>query len=366
MSETTSIADDGILDRIEKIKKDFVKLKNERDSIKNILTNINKSIDTLKDIYKTFINENHKQMFIFSLDSFKFQNKLIDIEYNQMVDYYNLLHNRIYCDYYRLLDIMLVYIHENIDDEKTLSKSKVKKNYPKYDYLNIYKCYDFKYINEIFDEIIQILHLLKEQKDKQDNQLVNYKSKRKNGFNINNFLHTIGYKNNILHEQVLLYINYIDFFMSLHTNYINKFKAKIYLQYKQLKKEINFEGEEAEAQLKESIQYQENALFDKRRFSQLDNINTKDILNEIDNDNKILSNKHIQKMNTDELFDENISIADTEISIDIDESGINTNELEKEINIFNDENELKNKLLNDTVGEKEENNESQEDSDNNE
>jgi len=59
---------------------------------------------TLNEVYKKILR-NHitKNNFLFGLDTFSFQNKLIDTEYNNLIKYGSLINNRIYYDYYKLI-----------------------------------------------------------------------------------------------------------------------------------------------------------------------------------------------------------------------------------------------------------------------
>ena len=120
--------------RISDLKMDFtnvVDLKNE--NIK-IFETMEGKITQLKNIYTEFIKNNKQQMFIFGLDSFHFQGKLIDLEYEDMKRLYAAITNRIYCEYFKLYKIVVDYILENIkDDKKTLDLISVNINsYPVY------------------------------------------------------------------------------------------------------------------------------------------------------------------------------------------------------------------------------------------
>jgi hypothetical protein len=41
-------------------------------------------MNKLKELYKEFVSNNKNNLFVFGLDSFRFQSKLIDIEYDDM------------------------------------------------------------------------------------------------------------------------------------------------------------------------------------------------------------------------------------------------------------------------------------------
>ena len=71
--------------KLVKLKSDFNNIINIRNTVKNIFDTLQVRIDTLRQIYSEFIKNNKNDMFVFGLDSFHFQNKLIDIEYDDMM-----------------------------------------------------------------------------------------------------------------------------------------------------------------------------------------------------------------------------------------------------------------------------------------
>jgi hypothetical protein len=63
----------------------------------------------LKVFYSEFIKDSKNAMFIFGLDSFHFQSKLIDIEYDEMKRMFLVINNRMYCEYFKLHKIIVEY-----------------------------------------------------------------------------------------------------------------------------------------------------------------------------------------------------------------------------------------------------------------
>ena len=114
-------------------------------------------IKKIKEIYSEFISINREQLFIFTLDSFHFQSKLIDIEYEDMARIFHAITNRMYCDYYKLFKIIVEYIVENVPDKKLIELIKVNNNYPVYKDLEPFKQYDFQYIQSLHEIVLVIL-----------------------------------------------------------------------------------------------------------------------------------------------------------------------------------------------------------------
>ena len=74
------------------------KLQKNIINIKNIVENINKTFDKINSIkskmenmYADMLKNNNKQLFLFGLDSFHFQNRLIDIETEEMKKIFNVI-----------------------------------------------------------------------------------------------------------------------------------------------------------------------------------------------------------------------------------------------------------------------------------
>ena len=144
--------------KFNELKITFNGIKNVREEINNIFANLEQRVIKLKELYKDFIDHNTSTLFIFGLDSFYFQNKLIDIEFSDMKKFYDLIMNRMYCEYYKLYKIILDYCNHNLsDDNKFIDSITSKTEYPLYKDLEPYKRYDFVLIDELHEDITKYL-----------------------------------------------------------------------------------------------------------------------------------------------------------------------------------------------------------------
>lgn len=228
--------------KINSIKHDFNKIKDANEDIAEMFQSLDNKIMKLKKMYNEFLDANKNELFVFGLDSFNFQSKIIDVESGHMKSFCNLIFNRIYCDYYRLHSLIKNYLKKNIKDERLLMKANLTKpSFPKYDYLNIYKPYSFDIITEVFNDIMNYITLLTDHSKKLELDLNSYKVKGKIGLNINNFVHSYEYKNVILREEINLYLNYLNFFMNLHTKYLSRFITKMRIMHGQITHDIKFD-----------------------------------------------------------------------------------------------------------------------------
>ena len=112
--------------KLVKLKSDFNDIINIRNTVKNVFDTLQVRIDRLRQIYAEFIKTNKSEMFVFGLDSFHFQSKLIDIEYDDMKRLFLAINNRMYCEYFKLYKIVTEYVYENIRDKKITEIIKTK------------------------------------------------------------------------------------------------------------------------------------------------------------------------------------------------------------------------------------------------
>jgi hypothetical protein len=229
--------------RINNLKTDFTKVIDLKNENVKMFETLEGKIDQLKIIYSEFIKSNKQNLFIFGLDSFHFQGKLIDIEYDDMKRLYSAITNRIYCEYFKLYKIVVDYITENItDDRKILDLINVNKNsYPIYKDLEPFKQYEFEIIQSVHETIIALLTSIHNYFLNKEHDLKQHQLKNATGLNIDNFIHTFNYNNVVLREKLTLFVTYIEFFHKLHTKYFTRFTTKMQLFTSQILHDIKFE-----------------------------------------------------------------------------------------------------------------------------
>jgi hypothetical protein len=120
-----------------KLKGDFNNIITIRNSVKSVFDILQVRIDKLRQIYSEFIKSNKNEIFLFGLDSFHFQSKLIDIEYDDMKRLFLAINNRMYCEYFKLHKIIVDYISNNLNDKKNIDLVKIN-NYPIFIVPNFY------------------------------------------------------------------------------------------------------------------------------------------------------------------------------------------------------------------------------------
>lgn len=227
--------------RLNHIKSDFTLLVNlKEDNVKTMHT-LGEKIIKLKEIYKEFINNNKQNIFVFGLDSFHFQGKLIDIEYEDMKRIFYAITNRMYCEYFKLYKIIIEYISNNISDKRLLELIRVNNNYPVYKDLEPFKQYDFTLIQNLHEIIIALLQAINGYISNKNNELEAYKIKNSSGLNIDNFVTTFNFNVVVMREKLTLFVTYMEFFHKLHNKYLKRLATKIQLMFSQIANDIQFE-----------------------------------------------------------------------------------------------------------------------------
>ena len=226
--------------RLVKLKNDFNSIITIRNNVKNIFDILLVKIDKLKLFYAELVKDKRNNTFVFGLDSFYFQSKLIDIEYDDMKRFFLAINNRMYCEYFKLHKIINEYICKNITDKKIIEIVK-SNSYPVYKDLEPFKEYDIENILDIHENILNLLGILISTLNNRENELEIHKTKQNIGLNIDNFITTFSFHITVLREKIIMFITYIEFFHKLHAKYLKRFNTKIQLMHTNIINDINFD-----------------------------------------------------------------------------------------------------------------------------
>jgi len=226
--------------RISKLKSDFNNITSIRNNVKNVFDILQLRINKLKLFYSEFIKNNKNKLFVFGLDSFHFQSKLIDVEYDDMKRLFLAINNRMYCEYFKLYKIITEYVYENINDKKITEIIKVN-NFPVYKDLEPFKEYSFETTTEIHENILVIVNSIISNLNTRENELNIHRGKQALGLNIDNFITTYNFELTVIKEKVSMFLTYIEFFHKLHTKHLKRFSNKIQLMYTHITTDIKFD-----------------------------------------------------------------------------------------------------------------------------
>ena len=261
----------GFEQQITDTKTNFNKLKDACHDIDSVFEALHIKVKKLNQFYNDFVKTNTSQLMIFGLDSFNFQNRMIANDISNMKQIKNLLFNRIYADYYKLYNIIISYIKSNLTQSKIYTTlMTANKQFPKYDYLDVSTFYDFGTSNDVFYEIINLVHQLYDYCKNLDTQLQNYTQKKDIGLNIDNFVHTHEYLIFSMKSQIKLYMNYISFFIRVHTKYLQRFITRLKIIHCQLMEDIKLDDvsynyENTPSTIRKLSNYQDLSLYNAKQ-----------------------------------------------------------------------------------------------------
>jgi hypothetical protein len=228
------------MEKSQQMQQHFDSIKELRNQVMLCFNALEIKQQRLKMTTIEFVSNNKHNLFIFGLDSFQFQSKLIDYEYNDMKKYYFALNNRMYCEYYKLYKLILQYVEETICSNKNIE---IKNVFPVYKDLEPFKQYDFEIIVELHKTILVLLNDLNDHIVEKENQLKTFINKQKSGLNINNFVNTYDFDIIVIKQKRTLYLSYLEFFHHIHTKHFKRFSKKMKLMNDYLDEDIKFEDE---------------------------------------------------------------------------------------------------------------------------
>jgi hypothetical protein len=206
----------------------FNVMKELRVGLNNIFTEIDEKQKVLNKIYSDLVKTHQDKNYTFGLDSFHFQNRLIQLEYDNMKQVFIFIDNRVYCEYYKLHRILYDFINKEIKEKIIVDKLLIMyKKYPIYKDLEPMKIYDFNVIIEINNTIHNVINDLKLYLDEKKQELDEKRKSSEMGINIHSILHEQFYNNIILEERIHMFENYLITFASHHSKYFSRLTIKL-------------------------------------------------------------------------------------------------------------------------------------------
>ena len=266
--------------RISNLKTEFNNISLVRSKIINVFESLKNKSDKLKNLYSEFIKQSNSQLFVFGLDSFHFQSKLIDLEYDDMKRIFLFVNNRMYCEYFKLYKLICSYVIENVTDKKILEIIKGN-TFQVYKDLEPFKDYKFEITIEVHDNILVLLNSIASIINNRENELSIHRSKQLIGLNIDNFVNSFNYEIILMKEKVNLFLSYIEFFHKLHAKYLKRFSNKIQMMSNHVNNDIQFDENAENVENDTSKNDDENLLFENEQlvYNNIDN--------KVDNNNSL-------------------------------------------------------------------------------
>ena len=211
---------------ILQLKNDFNCVKVLRGDILNVFEMLGSKLIVLKKIYITLLGLHNQSEHMFGIDSFYFQNKLIENEFDNLKDIQRYIENRMYCEYYQLHMLVQEYVDKEVACENVRNKIAVRKNYPAYKNLDPRRIYDFRLVAELQEHIIISIMELETYRQSKVAELVTDTAQSKLGLNIGNLVNSHRYYNALLNEKISMFIRYLQVFHEHHTKYFTRLHIK--------------------------------------------------------------------------------------------------------------------------------------------
>ena len=204
------------------LKHSFENIKNLRGDIQNIFDTIKAKSNTLNKVYEDMIKAHCKSEYMFGIDSFHFQNELITSDYDNMINTFKKINNRMYCEYYQLYVLIRKYLESEITNDSLRSKVLINKKFPVYKVLDTLRIYRFAHVIELHDYITNTIVELESYRIAKDAELATDTQQSNQGLNIGNLVNSYRYSNALLSEKIKMFVRYLRVFHQHHKKYLTR------------------------------------------------------------------------------------------------------------------------------------------------
>jgi hypothetical protein len=210
---------------ISRLEGEFNEIIHLSTEIMNKKTALDEKLKQLKEQYNELVKHNSKKIFLFCLDSFYFQYKVLHVEMEQFHRMCALIHNRIYGDYYKLFNIILMQCKENNIQVPGLVRE--YDQFPIYKDLEPFLEYKIEDVIKIHADILAVINEVYMLYVSNQKNIHKHNDRIHAGFSITSFINTLSYENVLIKEQIGLYSNYMAFYHNSQKSYLTKLLIKM-------------------------------------------------------------------------------------------------------------------------------------------
>ena len=182
------------------------------------------TLNTLKTGYTEMVKHTADPTFLFCVDSFYFQYKAFQYELENIERGVSFVNNRLYCDYYKLLIMIIKYYREARMPDSATRKFREHTLYKDLEPFREYEMHEITIIHRTILEIIGDLfnrYLLKRE------EIANYYKEHKVGHCISNLINTLEFDNMFLQNKIKIFMDYLAFFQISHEKHLDYCKQKL-------------------------------------------------------------------------------------------------------------------------------------------
>ena len=215
---------------IVSVKKNFDNLLTLREDICAVFDILKSKVEILQKIYLELVKNHAHKSYVFGIDSFHFQNKLIEKEYLNLTSAFEAIDNRIYCEYYSLYTMIQKYATKDVKDDKLSKSASFNHNFEPYKHLDN-KSYSFTTIKDIHLAISSCITELEAIHTAREAELRNDRHQSELGLNIDNLVYTEMFNNHILKAKIDMFFRYLEVFNDHHVKYFTRLllKSKLHM-----------------------------------------------------------------------------------------------------------------------------------------
>lgn len=214
----------------------FTKVKEVREAVKQKLHLIRDVKDTIRHTYMAYVEK--ESVDFFGLDSFLFQNKLIELEEDCVTKIHRYIDNRMYGDYYKLFGMIRDFLEAHLNADvfhniEEFGNTRAPER-PVYKDLDKFKVYDFDVVNEVHADIISVIEHMQSLHQDGERRIEETRQKLNYGMNIENYVINQEHLNESIRMKMALFVNYLSTYHTYHHRMMARFHERIDLFYRQI------------------------------------------------------------------------------------------------------------------------------------
>jgi hypothetical protein len=227
------------MNSISQVKQNFGKVLGIRDDIEGVFVILTTKLKTLKDIYADIAKNHSTNEFSFGLDSFYFQNLLIETDYNKLNSMFVDIDNQIYGEYFNLYRMIKDYALKELLVDRTKRSTNFSLQFETYKRINSTKHYSILVVKEIHDAITACITEMESYLTARENDVVKDEEQSRQGLNIDNLVYAEMYRNSMLKAKIHMFYQYMNAFNSHHNKYYTRLLLKVKMQHGIVNEDIN-------------------------------------------------------------------------------------------------------------------------------
>ena len=202
----------------------------------NLIKSAINIIKKLKEKYIELLKNINNTSSYLGIDSFNFQNKLLDMQLEHFKRMFNIIINRLYCDYYKIYKSIKNLVETNYKDIPI-----IESNFTVYKDLDIDKVFNFKEIIQLQNVIHQYIKNMIDILLNKNIEIQQFISNNNKGYNVNYYINEENTNITIYSERINLFLKYLNSCNTYHNKYLLDFIDQIQFFISNINKDISFD-----------------------------------------------------------------------------------------------------------------------------